>query len=58
MNNCIKVGKKELLRSCPHHVVLMWQLVQNFYSNLDEHNRKMVDASCGGTFLYKTPKEA
>ena len=35
----------------------MWQLVQSFYSGLDEHNRQMVDASCGGGFLYKTPEE-
>jgi len=49
---------KELLRSCPHHEVPMWQLVQSFYSGLDEHIRQMVDASCGGSFLYKTPEEA
>jgi len=35
----------------------MWQLVQSFYSNLDEHNRQMVNTSCGGSFLYKTPEE-
>ena len=32
---------KELLQSCPHHEVPMWQLVQNFYFGLDEHNRQM-----------------
>ena len=36
----------------------MWQLVQSFYSGLDEHNRQMVDASYGDNFLYKTPEEA
>ena len=36
---------QELLRSCPHHEVPMWQLVQSFYFGLDEHNRQMVDAS-------------
>jgi len=36
----------------------MWQLVQSFYSSLNEHNRQMVDASSGGSFLYKTPEEA
>ena len=36
----------------------MWQLVWSFYSGLDEHNRKMVDAYYGDSFLYKTPKEA
>ena len=36
----------------------MCQLVQIFYSGLDVHNRQMVDASCGDSFLYKTPEEA
>jgi len=36
----------------------MWQVVQSFYSGLDEHNRQMVDASCCGSFLYKTPEAA
>jgi len=36
----------------------MWQLVQSFYSGLDEHNRQMVDASYGGSFLDKTPEKA
>jgi len=49
---------KELLQSCPHHEVPMWQLVQRFYSGLDEHNRQMVDASCSGSFLYKTAEKA
>jgi len=39
-------------------VVPIWQLVQGFYFGLDEHNRQMVDSCCGGSFLYKTPKEA
>jgi len=36
----------------------MWQLAQSFHSGLDEHNRQMVDVSCGGSSLYKTPEEA
>jgi len=36
----------------------MWKLIQSFYSGLYEHNRQMVDASCNGSFLYKTPEEA
>jgi len=36
----------------------MWQQVQSFYCGLDKHNREVVDASCGGSFLYKTPEEA
>jgi len=30
----------------------------SFYSGLDEHNRQMVDASCGSSFLHKTPEKA
>ena len=29
-----------------------------FYSGLDEHNRLMVDASCGSSCLYKTLERA
>ena len=36
----------------------MWQLVQTFYSGLGIHNRQMVDASYGGSFLFKTPEGA
>ena len=46
---------KDLLWSCPHHEVPQWQLIQSFHSGLVEHNRHMVNASCGGNFLYKTP---
>jgi hypothetical protein len=49
---------KDLLRSCPHHAVPKWQLVQNFYEVLIEPNRQMVDASCGGTFMMKSEDEA
>jgi len=30
---------KDFLGGCPHHEVPQWQLVQSFYSGLDEHNR-------------------
>jgi len=36
----------------------LWQLIQNFYSDLHECNRHVINASYGGSFLYKTPKEA
>ena len=49
---------KKLLRTYPHYEVLQWQLIQSFYSGLDEHNRKMVDASGGGNFFYMTTEEA
>jgi hypothetical protein len=49
---------KDLLRSCPHHVVPKWQLVQSFYDGLTESCRSTVDASCGGTFMLKSEDEA
>jgi hypothetical protein len=49
---------KDLLRSCPHHVVPKWQLVQSFYDGLTESSRSTVDASCGGTFMLKSEDEA
>jgi hypothetical protein len=49
---------KDLLRSCPHHVVPKWQLVQSFYDGLTESCRSTVDASCGGTFMLKSDEEA
>jgi hypothetical protein len=49
---------KDILRSCPHHAVPKWQLVQSFYEGLIEPKRQMVDASCGGTFMMKSEDEA
>ena len=49
---------KDLLRSCPHHAVPKWQLVQSFYDGMIESSRSMVDASCWGTFMLKSEDEA
>ena len=49
---------KDLLRQCPHHKVPKWQLVQTFYDGVNERQRQLVDASCGGTFMYKNETEA
>ncbi|KAF7800919.1 uncharacterized protein G2W53_044586 [Senna tora] len=49
---------RDLLRSCPHHEVPKWQLVNSFYSGLSERNQQMIDSSCGGIFLDKNPDEA
>jgi uncharacterized coiled-coil protein SlyX len=49
---------KDLLRSCPHHAVPKWQLVQSFSDGLTESCRSTVDASCGGTFMLKSDEEA
>jgi hypothetical protein len=49
---------KDLLRSCPHHTVPKWQLVQSFYDGLTEPNRQMVDTYLLGTFMMKNEDEA
>jgi hypothetical protein len=49
---------KDLLRSCPHHAVPKWQLVQSFYDGLTESSRSTVDASYGGIFMLKSEDEA
>jgi hypothetical protein len=49
---------KDLLRSCPHHAVPKWQLVQSFYDGLTESNKSMADASYGGIFMLKGEDEA
>ena len=50
------------LKNCNEIVLIMRSLCGNlsrgFCSGLDEHNRPMVELSCGGSFLYKTPEEA
>ncbi|GFZ06536.1 hypothetical protein Acr_18g0007060 [Actinidia rufa] len=38
----------ELMRSCPHHDVPQWQLVESFNEGLTEDQCNMVDASYGG----------
>ncbi|XP_058203029.1 uncharacterized protein LOC131317499 [Rhododendron vialii] len=47
----------DIIRSCPHHQVPKWQLVQCFYDGLCEQHRYMVDASCGGTFMLKNENQ-
>ena len=50
LKNCCKVVLT--IRS------LCGNLSKSFYSGLNEHNRQIVDASCGGRSLYKIPQEA
>ena len=49
---------QDLLRSCPHHEIPLWQLVQIFYHGLEDQIRQFVDASCGGNFLNKDAESA
>ncbi|XP_058202597.1 uncharacterized protein LOC131317035 [Rhododendron vialii] len=48
----------DLLRTCPHHAIPKWQLVQSFYQGLMEPHRQLVDSSSGGTFLHKNVNDA
>ena len=49
---------QELLRSCPHHEIPQWQLLQIFYHGLEDQLKRFVDASCGGNFLNKDAESA
>jgi hypothetical protein len=49
---------KDLLKSCPHHAVPKWQLVQSFYDGVSEQHRQMIDSACGGGYLLKSPDDA
>lgn len=48
----------DLLRTCPHHAIPKWQLVQSFYQGLVEPHRQLVDSSSGGIFLHKNVNDA
>nr|GEV98417.1 retrovirus-related Pol polyprotein from transposon TNT 1-94 [Tanacetum cinerariifolium] len=47
---------KELLRTCPHHDVLEWELVKVFYDGLDYHNQQFVMATSGGQLAEEVHK--
>jgi len=48
---------QELLLKCPHHNYQLPQLVQIFYNSLSFANRTMIDATCGGGILNRTPAD-
>ena len=49
---------QDLLRSCPHHGVQKWELLQTFYHGLHAHDQGMLNASAGGCFMRMPPDEA
>ncbi|CAN6471825.1 unnamed protein product [Victoria cruziana] len=49
---------KELLRRCPHHQILRWQVLQGFYDRLTEAHRQTIDLSCGGSLMLKSEDDA
>nr|XP_021851949.1 uncharacterized protein LOC110791508 [Spinacia oleracea] len=44
---------KALQRSCPHHNIEKWFLVQIFYHGLQDETKNTVDSASGGVFLDK-----
>ncbi|XP_056685791.1 uncharacterized protein [Spinacia oleracea] len=44
---------KALQRSCPHHNIEKWFLVQIFYHGLQDNTKNTVDSAAGGVFLDK-----
>lgn len=46
-----------LLLKCLHHNIDKWRLVQYFHNGLSPQNRKLVDATSGGTLMMKNASE-
>ncbi|XP_052725945.1 uncharacterized protein LOC128194397 [Vigna angularis] len=49
---------KTLCASCPHHQIPEQLLIQYFYEGLNNMDRGMIDAACGGALGDITPAEA
>ena len=45
-------------RECPHHRVSNHELTQIFYDKLGPHDRYLLDAASGGTFMSKYEDDA
>ena len=49
---------KDLLRSCPHHGLLIWLQVQIFYNGLNNATKQMFNVAIRGTLNNKMPEVA
>jgi len=49
---------KDYTRTCPHHGIEDWDIVQIFYGGLDEKDSTMVDMTCGGKFMRLMAEDA
>ena len=49
---------RDLLRQCPHHGILKHEITQIFYNILGAHDRYLLDAASGVTFMSKYEDEA
>ena len=48
---------KELIRRCPHHNIVKWMLVQNFFNGLDAASNTLINAASGGAFLKRIKRK-
>lgn len=49
---------KELMRSCPHHGIPDWMLINCFYNGLSAQAKLIIDATSGGALWAKSYTEA
>ena len=49
---------KELLGKCPHHGLIRWIQIYNFYTSLNAHTRKTIDTLVGVIFFKKKTQQA
>ena len=49
---------KDILRKCPHHGLVKWMQVHQFYNGLIGTTRTILDTSVGGALLSKSVNEA
>ena len=49
---------KDLVRKCPHHGLLKWQLVESFYTGISNATRTLIDAAAGGSLMKKSEDAA
>ena len=49
---------KRLLRKCPHHEILRWLQVNQFYNGLNMSSQVILNASTRVSFLKKSDIEA
>ncbi|XP_078166211.1 uncharacterized protein LOC144560859 [Carex rostrata] len=49
---------KELIRSCPHHGLEKWLIVQTFYNGLNYNTRLTIDAAANGALMNRGVDDA
>ena len=49
---------QEIIIRFSHHDITKQRLVYIFYGGVSSHNRRSLDATCGGNLMLKTPVDA